>query len=85
MKKKLYIIIILFSALSCNKEKRYSKKLIKGETWNVESIIVNDNLLNSNTISANTLVFDNTITQSSELSTTWKQPLQSTWWVKYLN
>lgn len=42
-------------------------------------------LLNSNTISANTLVFDNTITQSSELSSKWKQPLQSTWLVKYLN
>jgi hypothetical protein len=42
-------------------------------------------LLNSNTISANTLVFDNTITQSSELSTKWKQPLQATWLVKYLN
>ncbi|MBK6985788.1 MAG: hypothetical protein IPH32_14025 [Bacteroidetes bacterium] len=42
-------------------------------------------LLNSNTISANTLVFDNTITQSSELTSKWKQPLQATWLVKYLN
>lgn len=41
-------------------------------------------LLAANTISANTLVFDNTITQSSELNTKWKQPLQATWLSKYL-
>ncbi|MBL7934189.1 MAG: hypothetical protein JNM51_00085 [Bacteroidia bacterium] len=41
-------------------------------------------LLAANTISANTLVFDNTITQFSELNTKWKQPLQATWLVKYL-
>lgn len=42
-------------------------------------------LLAANQITANTLVFDNTITQSSELHTKWKQPLQSTWLAKYLN
>jgi hypothetical protein len=42
-------------------------------------------LLASQVISANTLVFDNTITQSSELTSKWKQPLQATWLVKYLN
>ncbi len=41
-------------------------------------------LLSANIISANTLVFDNTITQSSELNTKWKQPLKSTWLAKYL-
>lgn len=41
-------------------------------------------LLNSNKISANTVVFDNTITQSSELTSKWKQPLQATWLAKYL-
>ena len=41
-------------------------------------------LLASNIISANTLVFDNAITQSSELDTKWKQPLQATWLAKYL-
>lgn len=41
-------------------------------------------LLAANTISANTLVFDNTITQSSELESKWKQPLQATWLAKYL-
>ena len=42
-------------------------------------------LLAANQITANTLVFDNTITQSSELTTKWKQPLQSTWLSKYLS
>ena len=42
-------------------------------------------LLTSHVISENTLVFDNTITQSTELSTNWKQPLKSTWLAKYLN
>jgi hypothetical protein len=42
-------------------------------------------LLVANTISASTLVFDNTITQSNELQTKWKQPLQATWLAKYLN
>lgn len=42
-------------------------------------------LLAANTINGNTLVFDNTITQSSELDTKWKQPLHTTWLTKYLN
>lgn len=41
-------------------------------------------LLLDNKITANTLVFDNTITQSSQLETNWKQPLQATWLAKYL-
>ena len=41
-------------------------------------------LLEGNKINANTLVFDNTITQSNQLETNWKQPLQSTWLAKYL-
>lgn len=41
-------------------------------------------LLASNTITADTLVFDNTITQSSELKNKWKQPLSKTWLSKYL-
>ncbi len=42
-------------------------------------------LLASNTINSNTIVFDNTISQSSELNTKWKQPLQATWLAKYLS
>ena len=42
-------------------------------------------LLAAQTITANTLVFDNTITQSSELQTKWKQTLKDTWLAKYLN
>jgi hypothetical protein len=42
-------------------------------------------LLAANLISENTLMFDNTINQSSELATKWKQPLQSTWLAKYLS
>lgn len=41
-------------------------------------------LLAANTISASTLVFDNTITESSQLTSKWKQPLQATWLAKYL-
>jgi hypothetical protein len=42
-------------------------------------------LLAVNQIAANTLVFDNTITESAQLETKWKQPLQSTWLAKYLS
>ena len=42
-------------------------------------------LLAANTISENTLVFDNTITESNQLAIKWKQPLQATWLSKYLN
>ena len=41
-------------------------------------------LLAANTISENTLVFDNTITESNQLASKWKQPLQATWLAKYL-
>lgn len=41
-------------------------------------------LLAANSINENTLVFDNTITQSSELSRNWKKPLKSTWLSRYL-
>ena len=41
-------------------------------------------LLATNTITSNTLVFDNTINESDQLKTKWKQPLQSTWLSKYL-
>ena len=41
-------------------------------------------LLETNIISANTLVFDNTITQSSELATKWKQPLHKTYLAKFV-
>jgi hypothetical protein len=41
-------------------------------------------LLADNIISGNTLVFDNTITESKQLETNWKQPLLHTWLQKYL-
>lgn len=41
-------------------------------------------LLAANTISSSTLVFDNAITESNQLETKWKQPLQATWLAKYL-
>ncbi len=41
-------------------------------------------LLSANIISANTLVFDNTITEYKQLETNWKQPLHHTWLQKYL-
>jgi len=42
-------------------------------------------LLESKIINEHTLIFNNTITQSSELSDNWKQPLHKTYLVKYLN
>ncbi|MCD6019023.1 MAG: hypothetical protein K0S53_2144 [Bacteroidetes bacterium] len=41
-------------------------------------------LLADKSIDENTLVFNNTITQSSELATNWKQPLKATWLSRYL-
>lgn len=41
-------------------------------------------LLLSNSISENTLVFDNTITTSVELESAWKKPLKETYLAKYL-
>ncbi len=41
-------------------------------------------LLNNKTINENTIVFNNTITQSSDLTSNWKQPLDKTWLIKYL-
>ncbi len=43
------------------------------------------NLLSAKVISANTLVYNNTITQSTDLTGNWKQPLNQTWLAKYLN
>ncbi len=42
-------------------------------------------LLALNTITKNTLIYNNTITTSIELETAWKQPLSATWLAKYLN
>lgn len=42
-------------------------------------------LLVSNSINADTTVFDNTITMADELTTKWKQPLKNTWLSKYLS
>lgn len=41
-------------------------------------------LIASNAINAETLVFDNTITMANELSTKWQRPLKNTWLSKYL-
>jgi hypothetical protein len=41
-------------------------------------------LLANHTIRENTLVFDNTITNSAELNSTWKKPLHETYLSKYL-
>ena len=41
------LIILSFFAIvisSCNKDKFYSKRLMKGETWTVQSIKINDTL-----------------------------------------
>lgn len=41
-------------------------------------------LLTSNQINSNTLVFNNTIMYSSELADKWKEPLKNTWLAKYI-
>ncbi len=44
MKKILFITILLSLAFtSCNKEKRFSKKLMKGEQWKIVSLTVDGN------------------------------------------
>ena len=41
-------------------------------------------LLATGIITENTLVFDNTITESSQLATQWKKPLKDTWVSRFL-
>ncbi|MES2512513.1 MAG: hypothetical protein V4580_00140 [Bacteroidota bacterium] len=41
-------------------------------------------LLKDNRINENTIVFNNTISQSTELASGWKLPLHKTWLAKYL-
>lgn len=55
-----------------------------GSNINVVSSSKIKELLSSKTINENTLIFDNTITQSSQLAGSWKQPLKNTWLSKYL-
>jgi hypothetical protein len=40
MKKLLVITPLILILLSCNKEKRYSTKLLKGEAWRVVSVTI---------------------------------------------
>jgi uncharacterized lipoprotein NlpE involved in copper resistance len=43
--KYFIILSIFFMLFSCNKEKRYSKKLMKGEVWTVTGVQVEDSSL----------------------------------------
>jgi hypothetical protein len=38
--KKLIYLLPLLALFACNKEKRFSKRLMKKETWEVQSIKV---------------------------------------------
>ena len=40
MKKILILAMLIGVVMACNKEKRFSKRLIKGEHWKVESVMV---------------------------------------------
>lgn len=42
-------------------------------------------LLKTNLISENTLVFDNTISTATQFTNEWKKPLKNTWLAKFLN
>ncbi|MEN9303153.1 MAG: hypothetical protein RL264_1582 [Bacteroidota bacterium] len=46
MKNKIITSILLLLLVSCNKDRFYSKRLMKGETWTVQSIKINDTLSN---------------------------------------
>jgi len=41
MKLLLYVLVLSLVAFSCNKEKRFSKRLQKGEVWQVQHVKVN--------------------------------------------
>jgi hypothetical protein len=56
---------------------------VNAEVKVIKSTQVKEFLI-SNLITAHTLVFDNTITESAQLQTKWKLPLQSSWLAKYL-
>ena len=42
--KYLISFSVLITLFACNKDKFYSKRLMKGETWTVQSIKINDTL-----------------------------------------
>ena len=45
MKKYVLVFsLVLLGISACNKDKFYSKRLMKGETWTVQSIKINDTL-----------------------------------------
>lgn len=48
MKIVQFIVVLLLFLNSCNREKPFSRKLMKGETWYVESITINDENLDIN-------------------------------------
>ena len=63
-------------------------RLLVAYESNEEVVIVKQSeiasLLQNGTISENTLVFDNTISQSTDLTGNWKRPLKETYLSKYL-
>ncbi len=63
-------------------------RLLIAYDQNEEVIVVKQSqiseLLASNQINQNTLIYNNTISQSSDLETNWKQPLHQTWLSKYI-
>ncbi len=64
-----------------------NRMLVAYENNNVIEVVKQSQikeLLISNSISENTLVFDNTITSSLELESAWKKPLKETYLSKYL-
>jgi len=45
--RALLSIFLFLSLFSCNKEKRFSKRLIKGDTWSIANISINGSTLNT--------------------------------------
>ncbi|WP_159038362.1 hypothetical protein [Brumimicrobium mesophilum] len=42
MRYLLYFVVTLLLVSSCNKEKRFSKKLMKGDNWTITNLTVDD-------------------------------------------
>ena len=64
-----------------------NRLLVAYETNDQVNVVKNNRiaeLLENGIITANTLVFDNTITDAEDLKTNWKKPLSQTYLAKYL-
>jgi len=43
--KIIFLSLLILSFTACNKEKSFSKKMMKGQTWNITSITINEDTI----------------------------------------